>query len=478
MPGGASLPRTDEVIRRVRDIVLDTPGVSDAVVFAGFSGATRTISSSSGALFPVFAPFEGRVERGQSAASIVAELRRRLSEVEDARVLVIPPPPVPGIGTGGGFAMRVQDRAGLGVAALEAAAQELIERANATPGLVAVYTPFAASVPQVYLEVDRVRAQMLNVPVSNVFSTLEVYLGSSYVNDFNLFGRIYRVTAQADGGFRLDREQIPRLRTRGADGQMVPLGSFVSFRDVVGTDRQPRFNLYPAVEVDGDTAPGFSSGQAIEEMERLAREVLPDGIGFEWADLSYQQTRAGNTAVYIFPLCVLFVFLVLAAQYESWSLPFAVILIVPMCLLAAIGGVAVRGMSNDILTQIGFVVLVGLASKNAILIVEVAKDLQEVGRDAVDAVVEACRLRLRPILMTSFAFILGVVPLLLAAGAGAEMRSSIGTAVFFGMLGVTVFGLLFTPVFYVAIRRLNERFAPARAEAQTVPPSPGGTPAE
>ena len=443
------------MVRQVRDIVLQTPGISDAVVFTGFSGATRTISSSTGAMFPVFAPFEERLQHGHTSDSIIAELRERLAAVQDAQVLVIAPPAVPGIGTGGGFTMRVQDRGGLGTAALEAATQELIARANATPGLVAVYTPFNSGVPQVFLEVDRMKAQMLNVPVTNVFRTLEVYLGSAYVNDFNLFGRIYRVTAQADSQYRLDREQISRLRTRNADGQMVPLGSFVDFRDVVGTDRSPRFNLYPAIEVNGDTAPGVSSGEALRAMTALAAEVLPDGIGFEWSDLSYQQTTAGNTAAYIFPLCVLFVFLVLAAQYESWALPLAIILIVPMCLLSALGGVALRGMDNNILTQIGFIVLVGLACKNAILIVEVAKQREEAGDAPLAAVIEACRLRLRPILMTSFAFILGVVPLMTAAGAGAEMRAAIGTAVFFGMLGVTVFGLLFTPVFYVVIRRLT-----------------------
>ena len=473
LPGGASLGRTDEVVRKVRDIVLDTPGIANVVSFAGFSGATQTISSSTGALFPVLAPFEERIEHGQTAASITADLRQRLAAVQDAFVLVIPPPPVPGIGTGGGFQLRVQDRAGLGTAALEEATQALIARLNATPGLVAVFTPFSAAVPQVYLEVDRTKAQMLGVPVTNVFSTLEAYLGSAYVNDFNLFGRVYRVTAQADGQYRLDREQIPRLRTRNAAGQMVPIGSFVDFRDIVGTDRAPRYNLYPAVEVNGDTLPGFSTGQAIAAVERAAREVLPQGIGFEWTNLSYQQTTAGNTSVYIFPLCVLFVFLVLAALYESWSLPLAIILIVPMCLLSAIAGVAWMGMDNNILTQIGFVVLVGLASKNAILIVEVAKQHEEANaRGPVEAVVEACRLRLRPILMTSFAFILGVVPLMEASGAGAEMRQAIGTAVFFGMLGVTAFGLLFTPVFYVAIRRVlgcRKLDAPAAAAGAAAP---------
>ena len=477
LPGGASLSRTDEVVQKVRDIALETPGIANVVSFAGFSGATQTISSSTGALFPVLSPFEERLEHGLTSAVVTADLRRRLAAVQDAFVLVIPPPPVPGIGTGGGFAMRVQDRAGLGSKALEDASQELIARLNQTPGLVAVFTPYSAAVPQVYLEVDRTKAQMLGVPVTNVFSTLEAYLGSAYVNDFNLFGRVYRVTAQADSAFRLDREQIPRLRTRNAAGQMVPIGSFVDFRDTVGTDRAPRYNLYPAIEVNGDSLPGFSTGQVIAAVEKAARETLPQGIGFEWTDLSYQQTSAGNTAIYIFPLCVLFVFLVLAAQYESWTLPIAIILIVPMCLLSAIAGVAWLGMDNNILTQIGFVVLVGLASKNAILIVEVAKQYEEEHTcGPVEAVVEACRLRLRPILMTSFAFILGVVPLMTAAGAGSEMRAAIGTAVFFGMLGVTVFGLLFTPVFYVAIRRLTGSRRPA-ADEEAGAPAPAHAPA-
>ncbi len=455
LPDGASLDRTTEVVERAEQLILDTPGVLHTATFAGFSGATRTISSNTGAIFATLAPYDERAELGVTGESVLAELRARMGQIQDAFILVFPPPPVEGIGTAGGFSMRVQDREARGRHTLEQSTQALVQAANQHEALTSVYTPYSGNTPQLFVDVDRARAQMLNVPVANVFETLEVYLGSSYVNDFNLFSRTYQVTAQADAPFRLSRDDIANLRTRSRDGAMVPLGSLVTFSDIAGPDRVPRYNLYPTTEINGDIAPGFSSGQAIEAMERLAEETLPDGIGFEWTDLAYQQTQEGDTAIYIFMLAVLFVFLALAAQYESWSLPFAIILIVPMCLLSAIGGVAFRGMDNNILTQIGFVVLVGLASKNAILIVEFARALERQGRDRFEAAIEACRLRLRPILMTSFAFILGVVPLMIASGAGAEMRQALGTAVFFGMLGVTFFGLLFTPVFYVVIRGLS-----------------------
>ncbi|MDJ0949387.1 MAG: multidrug efflux RND transporter permease subunit [Alphaproteobacteria bacterium] len=457
LPEAASLTRTDEVINRAEQIILDTPGIVHTATFSGFSGATRVNASNAGAIFAVMAPFEEREEMGLSGDQILADLRTRLLAIQDAFIFVVPPPPVRGIGTAGGFKMMVQDRRGRGIDVLDQATNDLIAASRAEPGLTSVYTPFQANVPQLYLEVERTKAQMLNVPVENIFQTLEIYLGSSYVNDFNLFGRVYRVTAQADSPHRLERDDIARLRTRSLDGDIVPLGTVVDFRDVTGPDRSPRYNLYPAAEINGDTLPGVSSGEAIAKMERLAAEILPEGISFEWTDLAFQEKQAGNTALFIFPLCVLFVFLVLAAQYESWSLPLSIILIVPMCLASALGGVALRGMDNNILTQIGFVVLVGLASKNAILIVEFARALEREGRDRFEAAVEACRLRLRPILMTSFAFILGVVPLMIASGAGAEMRQAIGTAVFYGMLGVTFFGLLFTPVFFVVIRGLVGR---------------------
>jgi multidrug efflux pump subunit AcrB len=390
--------------------------------------------------------------RGLTANHIIADLRKRVLAVQGAFVLVLPPPPIRGIGTAGGFSMRIEDRGGRGTSILEKATKDLAAAANRTPGLTSVYSPFYADVPELFVDVDRTKAQMLHVPVNNVFEALEVYLGSSYINDFNLLSRTFRVTAQADGPFRLDRDTISRLRTRNQDGQMVQLGSVVDYHETIGTNRYPRYDLYPAAEINGDTMPGFSSGQAIAAMEKLADENLPDGLTYEWTDLSYQEKNAGNTAILIFPLSVLFVFLVLSAQYESWTLPIAIILIVPMCLFSAMGGIALLGMDDNILTQIGFIVLVGLASKNAILIVEFARQQEHQGKPRMAAVMEACRLRLRPILMTSFAFILGVVPLMISSGAGAEMRQAIGTAVFFGMLGVTFFGLVFTPVFYVVVR--------------------------
>ena len=336
-----------------------------------------------------------------------------------------------------------------------------------------MFTTFTTNTPQVFVDVDRVRAQMLDVPLQNVFETLRIYLGSAYVNDFNLFGRTYRLTAQADAPYRISKNDISQLKVRSDNGAIVPLGSVVTFRDIAGPYRLPRYNLYPAVEIQGTTAPGVSSGTALKLMEELAARTLPDGIGFEWTDLSYQEKSASGQAIYVFALAVLFVYLALAAQYESWTLPLAIILIVPMCLLSALLGVSSHGLDVNILTQIGFVVLVGLAAKNAILIVEFAIQLEEQGRTRFEAAIEACRMRLRPILMTSFAFTLGVVPLYIATGAGSEMRVALGTAVFYGMLGVTFFGLIFTPVFYVAIRGLFGSTA-HKHEAETIQPKPAG----
>lgn len=458
LPPGSSLERTEEVIRKAEDIILNTPGVANTATFAGFSGATFTNSSSAGAIFLPLDPADERAEKGLSADRILGELRGKLFAIPDAFIIAIPPPPVRGIGTAGGFSMRVQDRGGRGTAILEQATRELIAAANQEAGLSSVYTTFNTFTPQLFVDVDRTRAEMLNVPLESVFNTLSVNLGSVYVNDFNLFGRTYRVTAQADAPFRHDVEDITRLRTRSADGEMVPLSSLASVDYITGPDRMPRYNLYPTTEVDGSTSPGFSSGQSLATMERLAERVLPRGIGYEWTGLALQEKLAGNTLIYIFPLCVLFVFLTLAAQFESWALPMAVICIVPMCLLSAMSAILLRGMDNNILTQIGLIVLIALASKNAILIVEYARQLEDKGMDRFAAAVEACRLRLRPILMTAFSFILGVVPLVIATGAGFEMRRVLGTAVFFGMIGVTAFGLIFTPVFYVVIRGLVERF--------------------
>ena len=454
LPPGASLTRTDAVVRRATKIILDTPGVRNAVVFAGLNGASLTNASNAGTIFSGLRPFEDRRTRALSGPAILASLRQRLSVIQDAFVIVLAPPPVSGIGNSGGFKMMLEDRQGLGPAALAAAAQDMAASANAIPGLAGVFTQFSSGTPTVFADIDRVKAEKLGVSPDKVFEAMQVYLGSAYINDFNYLGRTYEVTAQADGQFRATTDDIARFKTRNATGAMVPLGSVASFHDVTGPYRVPRYDLFPAAEVQGGTAPGVSSSYALAAMEKLAAERLPAGMGFEWTDLAFQQKQAGNSTILVFGASVIFVFMVLASQYESLSLPFSVVLIVPMCLLAAVSGLLLRGMSVDILAQIGFVVLVGLASKNAILIVEFAKQAQESGATVNEAAVQAARTRLRPILMTSFAFILGVVPLMTATGAGAEMRQSLGTAVFFGMLGVTVFGLVFTPVFYTVVQRL------------------------
>ena len=456
LPGAASLARTTEVVRKIEEIALNTPGVVRVPALAGLSGATRTQAGNSAALFPVFEEPEVRAKKGLTSNSITAELRKRLSGIEEAFIIVIPPPAVPGIGTGGGFAMRVQDRQGRGSDLLASATDELVSAARKAPGLTAVFSPYTANTPQVFVDIDRVKAQKLGVPIQNITEAIETYFGSAYVNDFNILGRTYHVTAQAGYPFRKETSDLARLRTRNAAGDMVMLGSVVNFSDISGPDRVARYNLYPASELQGDTLPGTSSASAISTMKKLAEETLPSGFAYEWTDLTYQQVTGGNSGLYVFPICVLFVFLVLAAQYGSWSLPFAVILIVPMCLLAATIGVRIMGQDVNILTQIGFVVLVGLAAKNAILIVEFARDIELEGRPRLEAVIEACRLRLRPILMTSFAFILGVLPLVISTGSGSEMRQAVGVAVFFGMLGVTLFGLIFTPIFYVIVRNLAD----------------------
>jgi multidrug efflux pump subunit AcrB len=395
---------------------------------------------------------------------IVAELRKRLSVIDEAFVVILQPPRVPGIGTGGGFEMRLEDRASRGTDLLAAATQDLVAAANKAPGIAGVFSPFSTNTPQLFVNIDRARAQMLAVPIDRVSDAIETYFGSTYVNDFNILGRTYQVTAQADFPFREDASDLARVRTRSDRGEMVPLGSVVQVSDRSGPERVPRYNLYPTTEIKGEGLPGISSTKILTTMDKLATDILPDGISFEWTDLSYQQTTAGNAGLYIFPLCVLFVYLVLAAQYGSWTLPLSILLIVPMCLLAASLGVRLLGQDVNVLTQIGFIVLVGLAAKNAILIVEFAKQQEEEGKERIAAVLEACRLRLRPILMTSFAFILGVLPLVLSSGAGSEMRQAVGTAVFFGMLGVTFFGLIFTPIFYVIIRALTDAARAREAE--------------
>ncbi|MEP7029330.1 MAG: multidrug efflux RND transporter permease subunit [Pseudolabrys sp.] len=453
LPPAASLARTDEVNRRAVEIALKIPGIAHAVNIVGFSGATFTVAPNAGAIFVTLDPFDKRAaDPRQSAAAIQGQLFGRLAAIQDALIFVAAPPAVSGIGNAGGFRMMVEDRSGQGSQALQGAAYAMMGRAAQTPGLAQVYTLFENTTPQLYLDIDRTKAQLLDINIPDVFAALQIYLGSAYVNDFNLFGRTYRVVAQASSEFRADTKDILNIRVRNKTGDTVPLGAFTTVQSITGPYRVPRYNLYPSAELDGSAAPGISQGQAIKIMEKLAAETLPEGFSYEWTTLAYQQLRAGSSATFAFVLAVVFVFLVLAAQFESLTLPLAVILIVPMCLIASIIGVSLRGQDNNILTQVGFIVLIGLAAKNAILIVEFAKQLEDAGRDRFEAAVEAAHLRLRPILMTSLAFVLGVSPLAFAIGAGAELRQALGTAVFSGMIGVTVFGLIFTPVFYVVTR--------------------------
>ncbi len=455
LPPGASLDRTEAVLRRVTDIITGVPGVAHAVPFAGLDATTFTDASNSATIFAKLDAPEARVASGQSAGLILNTLRQRLSAVQDAFILTIAPPPVQGIGSAGGFKLMLQDRQGAGPDALAAVAQQITGSANQSPDFAGVFTLFSTRTPTVYADIDRERAEKIGVTPSSVFEALQVYLGSAYINDFNYLGRTYEVVAQADGRFRRDVADIARLKTRNASGQMVPIGTVARFHDVTAPYRVPRYDLYPAAEIMGAAAPGVASGVALAKMQQIADHVMPRGFGYEWTELAFQQQLPGHSTLLIFGASVLFVFFVLAAQYESWRLPLSVILIVPMCLLAAVTGLLWRGLDIDILAQIGFVVLVGLAAKNAILIVEFAKRAEEEGASAREAAVRAARTRLRPILMTSFAFILGVLPLAVATGAGSEMRRSLGTAVFFGMLGVTAFGLIFTPVFYTVVKRLG-----------------------
>jgi HAE1 family hydrophobic/amphiphilic exporter-1 len=473
LPEGASLARTDAVIKRASDIIQQTPGVDYAVAFAGFSGATFTNASNSGVVFARFKSFEERLAAGQSAGQVIGSLFGRLQSIQEAFIIALPPPPIRGIGNAGGFKMQLQERNSSDMRQILEIARDIAQTANQTPGLTGVFTTFSASSPQFFLAIDRDKARMLNVPIPNIFETLSINLGTAYVNDFNAFGRVYQVRAQADQAFRLERDDILKLKVRSATGALVPLGTLIEIRDVTGPALVQRYNMYVSVPLQGNAAPGVSTGQALDKMEEIARAALPPGTSFEWTELAYQERNTGNAAIYIFGLSVLFVFLALAAQYESWIMPFAIVLIVPLGVLAALLGVSFRGLDNNILVQIGLIVLIGLAAKNAILIVEFARQGQERGMSPVDAAVEACRLRLRPILMTAFAFILGVVPLMIATGPGAEMRQSLGTAVFSGMLGVTIIGLFLTPVFYVTLRRLF----PVRQPAAAAPAAAEGEPA-
>jgi multidrug efflux pump len=457
LPNGATLDRTEDVIRKMSDIAMKHPGVQSAVAFPGLSINGFTNSPNSGIVFATLKPSEERKSRELSANAIAADLNKQYSSIQEAFIAIFPPPPVQGLGTIGGFKLYVEDRSGLGLDSLYKETTATIHKGYQTKELAGLFSSFDVNVPQIDSHVDREKAKTYGIPLNDVFDTMQVYLGSLYVNDFNRFGRTYQVNVQAESPYRLQPEDISHLRTRNAAGEMIPLGAVVNVRPIYGPDRVMHYNGFPAAEINGAAAPGYSSGQSETAMTKVLNDQLPNGMKFEWTELTYQNILAGNTMVYIFPLSVFLVYLVLAAQYESWSLPLVIILIVPMTLFSAIAGVWLLHGDNNVFTQISLIVLVGLACKNAILIVEFAreKQLQE-GMNRVDAVLEACRLRLRPILMTSLAFTMGVIPLVLSSGAGSEMRQAIGVAVFFGMLGVTAFGLVLTPVFYVVIQRLAE----------------------
>jgi len=474
LPDGASLDRTEAVIRRMSEIGLKVPGVESSVAFPGLSISGFSVAPNAGIAFFTLKPFEERTTPDLSGPAIAAALNQKLSVIQDAYVLAVPPPAVMGLGTIGGFKLYVEDRADLGYDALYQNVQGIIGQSYQTKGLASVFSMFTVNVPQLDADVDRVKAKTQGVPLENLFETLQIYLGSLYVNDFNRFGRTYEVFAQADAPFRAHADDINRLKTRNDQGQMVPLGALVKVTETHGPDRVMRYNGYPAAEINGAPAPGYSSGQGEALMSKIADNSLPRGMAYEWTDLTYQRILAGDTAIYVYPLCLLFVFLVLAALYESFRLPLAIILIVPMCLLFAIAGVWLKGSDNNIFTQIGLIVLVGLACKNAILIIEFAKQKQEEGVPPLEAALEACRLRLRPILMTSIAFIAGVFPLVVAHGAGAEMRQAMGIAVFSGMIGVTVFGLFLTPVFYVTLMKLGAKKKTAVVATPAAPLAAGG----
>ena len=475
LPDAASLDRTDAVVRRMTELALKVPGVKASVAFPGLSPNGFTASPNSGITFITLAPFEERQSHELSANGIRAKLIEAFSTIQEARTIVINAPPVNGLSTGGGFKLFLEDRQNLGGDALYGTTWGIIGQCYQTNVLQGVYSTYQINVPQLDAAVDREKAKSQGVPLQNLFESLQIYLGSLYVNDFNRFGRTFKVVAQADAPFRARPDDLARLKTRNERGQMVPLGTLVNVKESYGPDRVMRYNGYPAAEINGAPAPGFSSGQAEAFIETLVRQGLPPGMAMEWTELAYQQRLAGNTGLLVFPLCILLVFLVLAAQYESLTLPIAIILIVPMCLLSAMIGVLIQGGDNNIFTQIGLIVLVGLACKNAILIVEFARSAQDSGKGIVESALEACRLRLRPILMTSIAFIAGVFPLVKSHGAGAEMRQAMGVAVFAGMIGVTIFGLFLTPVFYTVIMKLAARFGPRSATAPVPAPASAST---
>jgi len=456
LPQGATLDRTEQVIRQMSEIALKDPAVEGAVAFPGLSINGFINSPSAGIVFETLKPFDQRGSK-DSGMAVAQRLQAKFGGINNAIIAIFPPPPVQGLGTIGGFKLQVEDRTDQGDAALAKVMQQIQMKAAKDPALAGVFSNFSIGVPQLFAHLDRTKAQQLGVDVQDVFSAMQTYLGSVYINDFNRFGRTYEVIAQADTPFRSTPGDIAQLKVRNNAGDMVPLGSLVNVSETTGPDTAMRYNGFRAADLNGGAAPGYSTGQAQAAITKILDESLPKGMRYEWTELTYQQILAGDTTLLVFPLCVLLVFLVLAAQYESLFLPLAIILIVPMCLFSAITGVWLTGGDNNIFTQIGLFVLIGLACKNAILIVEFARELEIGGEETVKAAIHAARLRLRPILMTSFAFIMGVVPLVLSSGAGAEMRHAMGIAVFFGMLGVTFFGLFLTPVFYVLLRTLEKR---------------------
>jgi multidrug efflux pump len=457
LPDSASLDRTEAVRAKVTEALRDVPGIDHTIAINGFSMLTGSTQSNACTIFVILKPFHDRTTPREKLTAIIGAITEQTAGIEEATVSTFPPPAVEGIGSVGGFQLEVEDRGHLGLSELQAVTNQLMGAAYVQPTLTQVFSSLRTEVPQLYIDIDRTKVQRLGIPLPNVFDALQTYLGASYVNDFNFLGRTYQVNVQADANARAQAEQIGRLYTRNQNSDMVPFSTFANIRGITGPDRVTHYNLFTAADFFGSTRPGFSSGQGIAAMKTLCSQILPTQMSYEWTGLTYQEIEAGNTAIFVFPLSVLVVFLALAALYESWSLPLAVILIVPTCLLAAIAGVYIRGSDNNIFTQIGFIVLVGLACKNAILIVEFARTELDSGKDRIDAIAEACRIRLRPILMTSFAFILGVVPLVMATGAGAEMRQALGTAVFSGMIGVTLFGLLLTPIFFVVLSRSRAR---------------------
>jgi multidrug efflux pump subunit AcrB len=453
LPDAASVERTREVLAQIEKLARETPGVAHTVSISGQSLILNANAPNLGSLYVLLKDFADRRGAGSSADAIAVDLRERCRKaVRDALVTTFGAPPIDGLGTTGGFKLIVEDRGNLGLGEVQRVSDAIVARGNATPGLRGLFNSAHADTPWLYLDIDRTKCKALGLSLADIFSTLQIYLGSYYVNNFNEFGRTWQVNIMADRNFRERARDIRQLQVRNDRGAMIPLANVLSMRGTTGPVVVLRYNMYDAAAITGDAAPGTSSGQALALMEQIAGRQLPRNMAFDWTELAYMQTRAGSTALGVFALAVAFVFLVLAAQYESWKLPLAVILVVPMCLLCSIAGVALARMDVTIFTQIGFVVLVGLASKNAILIVEFARQKQEEGVPRREAVLEACRLRLRPILMTSFAFILGVVPLVIAEGAGAEMRRTLGVAVFGGMLGVTLFGIFLTPVFYDALQ--------------------------